>query len=81
MTSLTLSVGTYTVGGLDAIPSVIDAANQYNAVSTNENLVAYQAALANAAAAATATILGAGAAFAGNALSANIDNMLTNGAG
>lgn len=41
-------MGTYAIGDLDAVSSVINAANKYNANQTPENLVNYQAALTNA---------------------------------
>ncbi len=79
MTSLNLTIGTYTVSGLDSVTSVASAYQQYQNARTQENLVNYQAALANAAAAGTALVYGEGAAFAGNALLANLRNLVVNG--
>ncbi|UVS88566.1 S-layer family protein (plasmid) [Burkholderia glumae] len=58
--------------------SVAAAAQQYNDNRTTSNLINYQAALANAAASATSLIPGEGAAFAGNAIAANIKNLSQN---
>jgi hypothetical protein len=75
----TLTVAGYAIGGLDSFSSVVDAAANLNNDPHNPKLIAaYEAALANAAAAVTATVQGAGAAFAGNAIIANINNLTTN---
>ncbi|MCQ0034368.1 beta strand repeat-containing protein [Burkholderia glumae] len=74
----TLTVGGYSLGNLDGISSVAAAAQQYNDNRTTSNLINYQAALANAAASATSLIPGEGAAFAGNAIAANIKNLSQN---
>src|ERR1044072_1325624 len=76
----TLTVGGYTIGNLDQAAGVQAAAQAYTDNPTNSTLAAYDAALANAAAALTSLVTGEGAAFAGNALVANIANLVTNGA-
>jgi YD repeat-containing protein len=79
MTSLT--VAGYTISGMDSFTSVESAANDLSSDPTNNKLIiAYDAALANAAAALTAGKQGLGAAFAGNAIIANMNNFLANGA-
>ncbi|NIF69884.1 S-layer family protein [Burkholderia sp. Ap-962] len=74
----TLTVGGYSLGNLDGISGVAAAAQQYNDNRTTSNLINYRAALANAAASATSLIPGEGAAFAGNAIAANIKNLAQN---
>ncbi|WP_148669202.1 beta strand repeat-containing protein [Burkholderia pyrrocinia] len=78
MTSAT--VAGYTISGLDNAAGVQSAAQAYQNNPGNATLVAYQAALASAAAAATSLVPGEGAAFAGNSIIANISNIITNGA-
>ncbi|HEY3598304.1 MAG TPA: hypothetical protein VGL08_12440 [Paraburkholderia sp.] len=76
----TLTVAGYGIGGLDGFASVSDAASQLKKDPSNKALVAtYNAALANAAATITANIAGEGAAFAANAIIANINNLMING--
>ncbi|WP_227245513.1 RHS repeat domain-containing protein [Paraburkholderia caribensis] len=74
-----LSVAGYSIGGLDGVTAVADAAAQLNKNPSDPKLIAtYDAALANAAATFTAGIQGEGAAFAGNAIIANINNLALN---
>ncbi|MFM0019275.1 hypothetical protein [Paraburkholderia azotifigens] len=75
----TLSVAGYSIGGLDGVTAVADAAASLNKNPGDPKLTAaYDAALANAAATFTAGLQGEGAAFAGNAIIANINNLALN---
>ncbi|MFM0047280.1 matrixin family metalloprotease [Paraburkholderia sediminicola] len=73
-----VTVAGFTVSNLDNVASVSAAAQQYTNDETTGNWANYQAALANAAAAATSLIPGEGSVFAGNAIMANIVNLSTN---
>ncbi|CAB3746105.1 beta strand repeat-containing protein [Paraburkholderia humisilvae] len=73
-----LSVGNYVISGLDDIPALQDAWQTYLNNQTDAGKIAYNAAVANTAAALTSEIVGEGAAYAGNALIANMVNLLTN---
>ena len=75
----TLSVAGYSIGGLDGVTAVADAAASLNKNPGDPKLTAaYDAALANAAATFTGGLQGEGAAFAGNAIIANINNLALN---
>jgi hypothetical protein len=74
-----VTVGTFVVGVPDNAANVAAAASAYENDGTYSNKVAYNAALANAAALLTSAIPGEGAAFAANAFAANLANLVQNG--